>query len=123
MLGFLLLLLTSSASFAQTVRERLQDPEFRVYSVIFGLTVDAKSRVDAFRVSKVTDPMSGTTKAVAVAVPEAYVEAARLKAKARHYKPSVNNGEPVEFFTYYFYAPTFPSVVITDLDRPIESQP
>ncbi len=122
-LGFVILLFGSAVASAQTIRDRLSDQDFRVYTVIFGLTVDAGSHVDSFHVSKVIDPLSGSTAAVPIQVPDSYVQAARHKAEARHYKPSLKDGKPVEFFTYYFYAPTIPAVVITDLDRPVESQP
>ena len=113
----------ASTTFAQTVRERLNDADFHLYSVIFGITVDAQSKIQTFKVSQVTEPKSGSTKSVDVKVPQSFVAAARKKAEARHYDPKFKDGKPVEFFTYYFFTPKSPSVVITDLDKPVDQQP
>src|SRR6267143_7109713 len=91
----------ASKASAQTVRDQLKNLGFHVYAVIFGLTVDAGSRIRTFHVSKVTDPKSGTTDAVDVKVPQSFVDAARKKAAAKHYDPKLKDGKPVEFFTYY----------------------
>ena len=107
----------------QTVRERLNDADFHLYSVIFGVTVDAKSKVQTFEVSQVIEPKSGSTKSVDVKVPQSFVVAARKKAEAKHYDAKFKDGKPVEFFTYYFFTPKSPSVVITDLDKPVDQQP
>jgi hypothetical protein len=109
---------------AETVRERVKgDPKFPFYTVIFAITVDAESKINQFYVSKVTDPRSGKTDAVDVKIPEKYVEAARKKASQTKYEPKFKDGKPVEFYTYYFYSPQYPDVVITDLDAPIDKQP
>jgi len=109
---------------SETVRERLKhDSAFRIYSVIFGVTVDADSKIQQFRVSKVIDPKSGKTDAVEVKVPNKYVEAAREKFAGKKHAPELKEGKPVEFFTYYIYSPEHPAVVITDLDAPIDKQP
>jgi hypothetical protein len=118
----LFLALTFTAS-AQSVRERLKDPGFHAYAVIFGLTVDSTSKILTFHVSQVTDPKSGTTDPVKIQVPQAFVEAARKKAATKHYDQKLKDGKPVEFFTYYLYAPSHPKIVITDLDKSLEEQP
>ena len=117
------LLALACTSFAQTVREQFKDPEFKLYSVIFGITIDADSKLQAFKVSKVIDPKSGTTDAVDVQVQQAYIDAAKKKAEAKHYKPKLEDGKPVEFFTYFLYTPKVPATVITDLDQPLDKQP
>jgi hypothetical protein len=107
----------------QTVRERLRDPAERAYSVIFGVVIDRDLAVQVFRVAKVVDPKSESARAVAVDVPEEYVRAARRKVEANGYSPQLEDGEPTEFFIYFYYLPGQPSIVVTDLDRPLDQQP
>lgn len=118
------LLCSLSVASAETVRERLKsDSKFQLFAVIFGVTVDASSRIDSFRVAKVTDPRSHRTDPVDVKVPRKFVEAARKKLSAmKKYEPQFKDGKPVEFFTYVFYSPEYPDIVITDLDAPIDKQ-
>jgi hypothetical protein len=118
-----LLVASIAASSGQTVRERLKDSDFHAYTVIFGLTVDSKSKILTFHVSKVTDPKSGTIQAVEIRVPQSFIDAARKKAATKHYDQKLKDGNPVEFFTYYFYTPSHPTTVITDLDKSLEEQP
>src|SRR5215470_8722495 len=87
----------------QTVRERLRDPGVRVYSVIFGVVIGRDLGVQGFRVAKVIDPKSRSTRAVDVDVPEEYVLAARRKVQAKGYSPQLKDDEPTEFFTYFYY--------------------
>jgi hypothetical protein len=113
----------ASAS-AQTVRERLKtESDFRIYSVIFGVTAGTNSTVPKVRVAKVIDPKSGTTDPVKVDVPDAYIKAAKKKIEAKHYEPQLKDGQPVEFFTYFFYVPERSNVVVVDLDKPLDKQP
>ncbi len=119
----LLLFLFAGTSSAQTVRERLNDPGFKLYCVVFSLTVNADSTLDSFNVSRVIDFTSGTTKPVDLHVPQAFVDAARKKVLPTQYKPVSEGGNPKEYFTYYGYTPSFPATVITDLDRSLEQQP
>jgi hypothetical protein len=121
--SIVLSLALASIASAQTVRERLKDSGFHAYAVIFGLTVDSTSKILTFHVSKVTDPKAGTTDAVDIQVPQAFVDAARRKAATKHYDQTLKDGKPVEFFTYYLYTPSYPKTVITDLDKSLESQP
>lgn len=108
---------------SQNVRERMQkEPNFPVYSVIFGVTLDSTTNIVQFRVSKVIDPKSGSTTAVSIPVPGEYVAQARKKFASKPRQPKLLNGRPVEFFTYYFYTPADPGIVITDLDAPINKQ-
>ena len=52
--GLLLLLGSVGSASAQTVRERLkQDPGFRVYAVVFGVTATTKSTSPAVRLVEV----------------------------------------------------------------------
>jgi hypothetical protein len=122
-LALFCLLAAASTTFAQTVRERLNDRDFHLYAVIFGITVDAHSKITGFKVSRVTEPKTGSANALDVKLPQSFVAAARKKAEAKHYEPKLKNGKPVEFFTYYFFTPASPSVVITELDKPVDRQP
>lgn len=122
-LVFCLLVASAAASSGQTVREQLKNSDFHAYAVIFGLTVDSKSKILTFHVSKVTDPKSGTTDALDIQVPQSFVDAARKKAAAKHYDQKLKDGKPVEFFAYYLYTPSLPTTVITDLDKSLEEQP
>ena len=121
----LMLLLGSVASAsAQTVRDRLKkDSNFRIYSVVFGVTVTTNSPLPAVRVAKVTDPKSGTTDPVKIDVPDAYIKAAKKKIEAKHHDPDMKDGNPIEFFTYFFYVPGHSNVVVVDLDKPLDKQP
>ncbi len=121
--GLLALFLLVGTASAQTVREQLKRPEFCLYSVIFGVTIGADAKLQSFRVSKVIEPKTGTTDAVEVPVPPEYVEAARRKFEAQPHEPKLENGQPVEFFTYFFHSPARPATAITDLDQPIDQQP
>ena len=118
------LLFVSAASVSgQTVRELLKkDPDFRIYCVIFGVTASTNSASPTVRLAKVTDPKSGTTDAVKVDVPEAYIKAAKRKIQAKHYEPEMKDGKAVEFFTYFFYVPGYSNVVV-DVDKPVDKQP
>jgi hypothetical protein len=122
-LAILLAGLFAGSVAGQTVRERLRDPSLRVYSVVFGIVVGRDATVEAFRVAKVTDPKSGSVRALPVDVPDEFVQAARRKVESKRYPPRLEDGKPVEFFTYFYYMPTQPGTVITDLDRPLENQP
>ena len=112
-----------TAASAQPVRELLKRPGFRLYAVMLGITVDEHGKITKFRVAGVTDPKSDSKAMLPVKVPARFVAAARKKAEAQHYKPRLKKGKPVEFFTYYFYAPDYPNTLISDLYLPPENQP
>jgi len=110
---------------SETVREQLKsDSKFHLYAVIFGITVNTNSKIDGFRVAKITDPRSGTTDPVDVKIPKKFVEAARRKlAATKKYEPEFKDGRPIEFFTYLLYSPGHPEIVISDLDVSLAKQP
>lgn len=119
------ILFISTLAFAETVRDHLKrDPKFRVYAVIFGITLNEDSSIEQFHVAKVIDPRSGNSNDVlTVEIPKAYVAAARkVFAKTKH-EPQMQDGKPVPLFIYYLYSPDYPRTVITDLDAPIDKQP
>jgi hypothetical protein len=123
LLRSLLALSLIAAASAQPVRELIKRPGFRFYTVVLGITVDERGKITQFRVAGVTDAKSDSKALLPVQVPKGFVAAARKKADAHHYKPKLKNGKPVEFFTYYFYAPDYPNALISDLDLPPENQP
>jgi hypothetical protein len=121
----LLLGLVASAS-AQTVRERLnQDPGFRIYPVVFGVTATTKSGPPAVRLVEVGGPKgsAGGADAAKIDVPDAFIKAAKKKIQAEPPEPKMKDGKPVEVFTYFFYVPGHPNVVVVDLDKPLDKQP
>jgi len=117
-----MLLLGSVASApAQTVRERSEkDPGFRVYPVIFGVTATSDSKPPAIRLDEIGVP-KGSPKIDHV--PDAFSKAAKKKNLAEPPKPKMKDGKPVEVFTYFFYVPGHPNVVVVDLDKPLDKQP
>ena len=114
-----------SGSRADTVADKLaSDPEFKLYAVIFGVTVDSKNNVESFHVSKVIDPKSGNTTPVDIKVPKQFIEKSRAwLVSNKKLQPKIKEGMPVEYFTYVFFAPSAPDVVITDKEKPLDKQP
>jgi hypothetical protein len=113
---------------AQTVQERAKkDPNFKIYPVIFGVTATAKSTVPVVRVVEIGTPASErslkTGKPPKVDVPETFINAAKKKIQAEPPEPRMKDGKPVEIFTYFFYVPGHPDVVVTDIDKPLDKQP
>ena len=95
--GLMLLLGSVASASAQTVQERVKnDPDFRIYPIIFGVTATTKSTPPVVRVVEIGTPVS---------------------------ERSGKNGKPVEIFAYFFYVPGHPNVVVTDLDKPLDKQP
>lgn len=87
----------------------------KLYSVIFGIVVEANGTVRSVRVSRVTDPISGSVTPVDVSVPTVYVDAAKKFILDKGYSPKLDNGKPVEFYTYFFFDPANPEVLITEI--------
>jgi len=56
-------------------------------------------------------------------LPDAYIKAAKKKIQAEPPEPKIKDGKPVEVFTYFFYVPGHPNVVVVDLDKPLDKQP
>src|SRR5436190_3833516 len=116
----LMLLLGSVAASAQTVGERLKkDPSFRIYPVIFGVTATSNSTPPVVRLVEV----GRVGDAPKIDLPGAWIKAAKKKIQAAPPKPKMKDGKPVEVFTYFFYVPGHPNVVVTDLDKPLDKQP
>ena len=88
-----------------------------IYAVIFGVTVALDGKIENIRMAKVIDPITGNMEAVDIPVPEIYVKSAKQLIETKQYKAKVQNGIPVEFFTYFFYDPSHPEIVITEIKK------
>ena len=118
--GLTLLLGSIASASAQTVGERMKkDPNFQIYPVIFGVTATSKSRTPAVRLVEVGTP-KGSPK---INLPDAWVKAAKKRIQAVPREPKMKDGKPVEVFTYCFYVPERPDVVVVDADKPLDKQP
>ena len=116
--GLMMLLASAASAAAQTVAERIKkDPTFRIYPVTFAVTATKPPLV---RVQEV-----GTIKGAPKIdnVPTAWIQAVKNKIQANPPEPKMKDGKPVEVFTYFFYVPDHPKVVVTDLDKPLDKQP
>jgi hypothetical protein len=96
------------------------EPGFRIYPVTFGVTATSNSKLPAIRVMEVGVP-KGSAKIDNV--PDAFIKAAKKKIQANPPEPKMKDGKPVEVFTYFFYVPGHPNVVVVDLDKPLDKQP
>jgi hypothetical protein len=123
LLRILLSIVIVATASAQPVRELLRRPDFRLYTVVFGITVDEHGKIIRFRIAAVTDPKSDSNARLPIKVPDRFAAAGRKKAEAHHYKPMLKNGKPAEFFTFYFYSPEYPNALISDLHQPPDRQP
>jgi hypothetical protein len=124
----LMLLLGSVApASAQTVGERMKkDPDFQIYAIIFGVTATTNSNPPAVRlvrVGKISKQAGKSADEVRRDLPDAYIKAAKKKIQTEPPKRKMKDGKPVEVFTYFFYVPDHPNVVVTDLDKPLDKQP
>jgi len=116
----MLLLGSAATASAQTVGERLKkDPNFRIYPVIFGVTATTNSKPPAVRLVEV-GTIKGSPK---IDLPDAWIKAAKKKIQAEPPKPKMKDGKPVEVFTYFFYVPDHPNIVVVDPDKPLDKQP
>src|SRR5207247_6913665 len=104
--GLMLLLGSVASASAQTVGERLkEDPGFRIYAVVFGVTARTNSKPPVIRAQRVGTPRSERTKSghpPKIDIPDAWIEAAKKKIQAEPPNPQMKDGKPVEVFTYFF---------------------
>jgi hypothetical protein len=125
--GLTFLLGSVVSASAQTVAERMKkDPNFRIYPVTFGVTATSDSTPPVIRAQQVGTPRNERTKSgrpPKIDIPDAWIEAAKKKIQADPPKPKMKDGKPVEIFTYFFYVPERPNVVVSDLDKPLDKQP
>ncbi|WP_250623636.1 hypothetical protein [Pinirhizobacter soli] len=108
MLASMLAVLPAGIAFAD-IRPASPGLPTKIYAVIFQATTNAAGKVQSLQVSKVIDPTTGTTDAVDVRVPAAYVDAARAMLAKKTYP----DGEKT-FYTYTFYDPMHPTVADID---------
>src|SRR5262249_25636509 len=118
--GLTLLVGSVASASAQTVAERMKnEPGFRIYPVIFGVTATTNSRPPAVRLVEVGTP-KGSPK---INLPDAWVKVAKKRIKAVPREHKMKDGKQVEVFTYCFYVPGHPNVVVVDADKPLDKQP
>ena len=96
-----------------------KDPGLRIYPVIFGVTATTNSTPPVVRLVEIGTP-KGAPK---IDLPDAWIKAAKKKIQAEPPKPKMKDGKPVEVFTYFFYVPGHPNVVVVDPDKPLDKQP
>jgi hypothetical protein len=120
----LMLLLGSVASASgQTVKERWKnDPDFKIYPVLFGVTATGNSTPPAVRLLSVGH-LRGEREKGKIDIPDAWMKAAKKKIQAHPPEPKMKDGKPVEVFTRCFYVPGHPNIVVTELDKPLDKQP
>lgn len=103
---------------SETVKQWLADhPEEKVYAVVLGVTMHRDRRLLNLRVSRVTNPRSENTQPVDIEIPKPFLEKCRIYIEEGPFKPSIDHGMPVEFFTYVYYLPAYPEAVISKLDQ------
>ena len=114
-----LAIFAASLSFAGTEKQSIyvEGTATEIYAVIFGITVGHGDKLDNIRIGKVIDPMTGSTEAVDIPVPEVYFESAKAMIEAKGYKAKLKDGVAQEFFTYFFYDPQQPEIVITEIKK------
>ena len=75
------------------------------------------------QVGKISAQAGKSAHAVSRDIPDAYIKAAKKKIQAEPPLPKMKDGKPVEVFTYCFYVPGHPNVVVVDADKPLDKQP
>ena len=103
-----------------------KDPSFRIYPVIFGVTASSNSTPPVVRLVEVGTPRNERTKsgdAPKIDLPDAWIKAAKKKIQAHAPELKMKDGKTVEIFTYFFFVPAHPNVVVVDLDKPLDKQP
>ena len=125
--GLMSLLGSVASASAETVGERAKkDPSFKIYPVIFSVTVTSNSTPPAVRVvgkGQGKNYRKISEAEAAKIIPEAWIKAAKKKIQTEPPKPKMKDGKPVEVFTYFFYVPERPNIVVSDLDKPLDKQP
>jgi hypothetical protein len=108
---------------AESIRERMQrDPSIQLYTVIFGITQNPDGTIKESRVVEVDDLRTQNTKAVKIDVPAGFLAAAQKAIREHKYELRLKDGQPVEFFTYFFYSPQLGDRFIDDLNADLEAK-
>jgi hypothetical protein len=125
--GLMLLLGSVASASAETVGERAKkDPSFKIYPVIFSVTATSNSTPPAVRVvgkGQGKNYRKISEAAAAKIIPAAWIKAVKKIIQTDPSKPKMIDGQPVEVFTYFFYVPERPNIVVSDLDKPLDKQP
>jgi hypothetical protein len=125
--GLMSLLGSVASASAETVGERAKkDPSFKIYPVIFSVTVTSNSTPPAVRVvgkGQGKNYRKISEAEAAKIIPAAWIKAVKKIIQADPSKPKMKDGQPVEVFTYFFYVPERPNIVVSDLDKPLDKQP
>jgi hypothetical protein len=122
--GLILFLGSVVSAPAQTVAERMKkDPNFRIYPVTFAITATTPPVIRAQRVGTPKSERTKSGQPPNIDIPDAWIEAVKKKVQADPPKPKMKDGKPVEVFTYFFYVPERPNIVVSDLDKPLDKQP
>lgn len=99
------------------VIEKTPNLQKQVYAVIFGIIIDENGKLSNLRISKVINASSGSQESVNIKVSKEYFENAKIKIENKQYEPSIENGKPKEFFTYFYLDLERPTVVIDDVKQ------
>ena len=125
--GLMSLLGSVASASAETVGERAKkDPSFKIYPVIFSVTVTTNSTPPAVRVvgkGQGKNYRKISEAEAAKIIPAAWIKEVKKIIQADPSKPKMKDGKPVEVFTYFFYVPERPNIVVSDLDKPLDKQP
>jgi hypothetical protein len=106
------------------VKERWEnDPDFKIYPVILGVTATGNSKQPTVRLLSVGHLRGEREKGKKVDIPEAWIKAAKKRIQAHPPEPKMKDGKPVEIFTYFYYVLDHPNIVVSDLDKPLDKQP
>ncbi len=103
---------------SETVKQWLEaHPGEKVYAVVLGATMNRNRDLLHLRVSRVTNPRSKNTQSLDVEIPPSFLMKCRTYIEEGPFKPSIDHGLPVEFFTYVYYLPAYPEAVIAKLSQ------
>jgi hypothetical protein len=125
--GLMSLLGSVASASAETVGERAKkDPSFKIYPVVFSVTVTSNSTPPAVRVvgkGQGKNYRKISEAEAAKIIPAAWIKAVKKIIQADPSKAMKRWEKPVEVFTYFFYVPERPNIVVSDLDKPLDKQP
>jgi hypothetical protein len=82
-----------------------EDAKPPLYLVLFRLTAGEDGKLLGFQVEKVIDLLSGSNNAAAVKLPQSFIDRARTKVEAEHFKPAIVDGKPSSSLTTFVYSP------------------
>ena len=81
------------------------DAKPMLYIVLFQLTPGEDEKLQDFQVVKVIDLLSGSNNAASVKLPQAFIDRAKEKAEAEHFKPTFQDGKLTSTLTSFIYSP------------------